>query len=114
MEHPSDVEEYWSINDAFYDCPRSFSALQASVSMQNQSESRTVLTETGSGGMNIMEHACEDARRVLLAAECSAGTLPSTPTESFIVISGPWSEPTRACAGNRARAVRRERGQAPA
>lgn len=58
--------------------------------MQRQTESRTGLTQTGSGGNNVIEHACKDVRRVLLAAEYSAGTLPSTSTQSLTVIHNLW------------------------
>ena len=44
--------------------------------------------------MNILNHACEDVTRVLLSATCPSGTLPWAPSESFLVIPGPWSEPS--------------------
>ena len=47
VEYLLDYEEYWSISDMFYDCSRCSSALKASASMRKQSESFTVLIETG-------------------------------------------------------------------
>lgn len=92
VNHRSNAEEYGSMNDVFDDCSRSLSAVKASGSMQNQSECRTVLTETCSGGMPILKHACGDAHHVSLFTTCPSGTLPRASLES-LVIQSHWSEP---------------------
>ena len=59
VEYLSVYEEHWNIYDIFYGHSRSYFAQSASVSISRQSDIRTVLTETVSGSMGIMEETLQ-------------------------------------------------------